>query len=257
MLVIPGQLEGFLLIFFRVGALVIAAPWLGSRSIPAQLKIGLAAVISLVLFPVVDVRGLTFPTGLMPWVVAVGGEVLLGITLGLLVRFFFAAVSMAGGLMGLEVGLAMPSLFNPELEEQSSVLQMMADLLTLLVFLSVNAHHLLLRGLAHSFQVVPLQGWNFAGPSVESMVRLSADLWQIALRVGAPLVAAQFLAKVILALLARAAPQMNVFMVGFPLQIGTGLLMLALMLPLLTSILEELFGHMGMQMAGMLQVLRR
>ncbi|MBI3328368.1 MAG: flagellar biosynthetic protein FliR [Nitrospinae bacterium] len=255
--VIPAHLEGFLVVLIRVGAILLSAPWTGSRTIPPQLKIALTVVISLLLFPVVDVRGMALPTGLIAWVLAVGGEVLLGITIGLMVRFVFAGVSMAGQFMGLEVGLSLPNLLNPELQEQGSVLQNLADLLTLLVFLGVDAHHLLLRGLAHSFQMVPLLGWNFGGASVEAMVRLSGDLWQIALRVGAPLIAAQFLAKVVLALLARAAPQMNVFMVGFPLQIGSGLLILAFMLPLVASVVEDLFGQVGMQMVGMLKLLKR
>lgn len=254
--IIPAHLEGFLFVLIRVGAILLSAPLFGSRTIPPQLKIALTAVISLLVFPVVDVRGMAFPKGLIPWVLGVGGEVLLGITVGLLVRFVFAAVSMAGEFMGLEVGLSLPGLLNPTFEAQGSALQTLVDLLTLLVFLSADAHHLLLRGLAHSFQVVPLLGWNFGGPSVEAMVRLSGDLWGIALRVGAPLIAGQFLAKVVLALLARAAPQMNVFMVGFPLQIGLGLLILAFMLPVLASVLEELFGQLGIQIVGMLKLLK-
>jgi flagellar biosynthetic protein FliR len=128
---------------------------------------------------------------------------------------------------------------------------------TLLIFLSTEAHHLLLRGLAYSFHAVPLLGWDFGGSSVEAVVRLSADLWQVALRIGAPLLAAQFLAKVLLALLARAAPQMNVFMAGFPLQIGGGLLMLALMLPMCAAVLDQIFGDLGLQIVGMLNLLKR
>jgi flagellar biosynthetic protein FliR len=129
-------------------------------------------------------------------------------------------------------------------------------MMTLLIFLSTDAHHLLLRGLAHSFHAVPLLGWNFGGPSIEAIVRLSTELWHIALRIGAPLLAAQFLSKLVLALLARAAPQMNFFAVGFPLQIGAGLLVLGLMLPMFATILDELFGDMGIQIVGMLNLLR-
>ena len=89
------------------------------------------------------------------------------------------------------------------------------------------------------------------------MVRLSAKLWQVALRISAPLLAAQFLTKVVLALLARAAPQMNVFMVGFPLQIGGGLLILALMLPIFATVLDQIFGDLGIQIVGMLNLLKR
>ena len=253
---IAAHLEGFVLMATRVGAILLATPWLGSRAIPPQLKIGLTVLISLLLFPVAGVHGMAVPHGLIPWMLGVGGEVLLGITVGLMVRFLFAAVSMAGQFMGLEVGLGLPGLLNPEFGEQASVLQSFADLLALLVFLSTDAHHLLLRGLAHSFHVVPLLGWNFGGSSVEAMVRLSGELWQIALRIGAPLLAAQFLAKVVLVILARAAPQMNVFMVGFPLQIASGLLMLAFMLPVAISGMEDLFGELGTQIVGILKLLR-
>ena len=87
-------------------------------------------------------------------------------------------------------------------------------------------------------------------------MRLSAELWQVALRLSAPLLAAQFLTKVVLALLARAAPQMNIFMVGFPLQIGGGLLMLALMLPMFAAMLDQIFGDLGIQIVGLLNPLK-
>jgi flagellar biosynthetic protein FliR len=163
---------------------------------------------------------------------------------------------MAGQLIGLEVGLGTPGLLNPEFNEQSTVLHTLTDMVTMMVFLSLDAHHLLLRGLAHSFRVVPLLDWNFGGASVEAMVRLSTELWHIALRIAAPLLAGQFLAKVVLALLARAAPQMNVFMVGFPLQIAMGLLMLGLMLPLFATTLGQVFDNMGLQIAGLLNLLK-
>jgi flagellar biosynthetic protein FliR len=254
--VIPIHLEGFLLVFIRTAAVLLSAPWLRNRTIPPQLKIGLMAVISLMLFPIIDWRGFVLPQGLLGWALGVGGEVAFGITIGLMVRFVFAAVSMAGQLIGLEVGLSTPGLLNPEFDEQSTVLQSLIDMLTLLVFLSLDAHHLLLRGLAYSFRVVPLLGWNFGGASVEAMVHLSTELWHIALHIAAPLLAAQFLAKVVLALLARAAPQMNVFMVGFPLQIGAGLLILALMLPLFATTLEQVFGNLANQIAGLLNLLK-
>jgi flagellar biosynthetic protein FliR len=139
--------------------------------------------------------------------VGIGGELLLGSTIGLMVRFVFAAVSMTGQLIGLEVGLSTPGLFNQTFDWQSTVLQTLTDMVTLLVFLSTDAHHFLLRGLVYSFHAVPLLGWDFGGSSVEAMVRLSADLWQVALRISAPLLAAQFLTKVVLALLSRAAPR--------------------------------------------------
>lgn len=254
--VIPAHLAGFLFIFIRTTALLLSAPWFGNRAIPPQLKIGLMGLISLMLFPIVELSGLVLPPGLLGLSLGIGGELVCGITIGLIVRFVFAAVSMAGELMGIEVGLGTPGLLNPEFNERSTVLHTLTDLITMVVFLSLDAHHLVLRGLAHSFRVVPLLEWNFGGASVEAMVRLSTELWHIALHIAAPLLAAQFLAKVVLALLARAAPQMNVFMVGFPLQIGMGLLMLALMLPIFATVLEQVFGNLGVQIIGALNLLK-
>jgi flagellar biosynthetic protein FliR len=254
--VIPIHLEGFLLIFIRTTAMLLSAPWFGNRAIPAQLKIGLMALISLMLFPIIDLRGLVVPQGLLGLSVGIGGELMVGITIGLIVRFALAAVSMAGQLIGVEVGLGTPGLLNPEFNEQSTVLHSLTDMVTMAVFLSLDAHHVVLRGLAHSFRVVPLLDWHVGGASVEAMVRLSTELWHIALHIAAPILAAQFLAKVVLALLARAAPQMNVFMVGFPLQIGMGLLILGLMMPMLATVLEQVFGNLDVQIVGMLNLLK-
>src|SRR6266487_4822777 len=104
------QLEGFLLVFMRTRAMLLTAPLFGNRAIPPQLKIGLTVLVSLLVFPVVDARGIALPPGLISWALGIGGEVLLGITIGLMVRFVLAAVNMAGQLIGLEVGLSAPAL---------------------------------------------------------------------------------------------------------------------------------------------------
>jgi flagellar biosynthetic protein FliR len=254
---LPVHLEACLLIVIRTGGMLLSAPWFGHRALPPQLKIGLALLIGLLLAPAVAGRGIALPDGLLAWAVAIAGELLLGIAIGLLVRFLFAAVAMAGQLIGLEVGLAMPGLFDPEFNEHSTALHTFTDLLAVLVFLSLDAHHLLLRGLADSFRAIPLLGWGLGGAGVEAVVRLSAELWPIALRLAAPLLAAQFLAKVAMALVAKAAPQINILMVGFPLQIGLGLLVLALMLPTFTLVLGQLFDDLGLQLAGWLALLKR
>ena len=88
------------------------APLFGNRAILPQLKFGLTLLVSLLVFPVGNARGIALPPGLISWALGIGGEVLLGITIGLMVRFILAAVSMAGQLIGLEVGLSTPALFN-------------------------------------------------------------------------------------------------------------------------------------------------
>jgi len=165
-------------------------------------------------------------------------EFLLGLSLGLLVRFFLAGVQMAGHLVSIQMGFGMVTLIDPHSQGQSTIIADLFLFLAILVFLGVNGHHFLLRLLARSFEEIPM-GRPLALPESLSLFlpRCGALMYQLAVTLAAPVLAALFLTQVALGVVARAVPQIQVMLLSFHLTIGLGLLFLSFTLTLLGSVL--------------------
>jgi flagellar biosynthetic protein FliR len=119
------------------------------------------------------------------------------------------------------------------------------NLIAMLIFLAINAHHWFLRSLVESFRLVPPFGFHYSASLMEYLMQLGGNMFLIAIKVGAPVMVALLLTSVALGLVARTVPQMNIFIVAFPLKIVIGLLFLAFSLPYLLSFLKHLFGGLG------------
>ena len=232
-----------LLVLARVLAMIQVAPLLSSRAIPQVGKIGLAVFIALIALPGVAATGYPLPPSGMQYGLLLLGEALLGALLGFLVYLAFAALRLAGQFMSLSVGFGVAELFDPLSGHQSPLLSQVFSLLALLVFLSVGGlHRLLLVGVAGSFQavraadlVISLEAGavHGAGLLLQRAVGSLTRLFSTALTIALPIFGALLLVSVALALLAKAAPQMNLLMLGLPVSLGAGLVLLLLTLPLL------------------------
>lgn len=232
-----------LLVLARVLAMIQVAPLLSSRAIPQVGKIGLAVFVALIALPGVAAAGYPLPSSGMQYGLLLLGEALLGALLGFLVYLAFAALRLAGQFISLSVGFGVAELFDPLSGHQSPLLGQMFSLLALLVFLSVGGlHRLLLVGVAGSFQalraadlVISLEAGAVrgAGLLLQRAGGSLSRLFSTALTIAMPIFGALLLVSTALALLAKAAPQMNLLMLGLPVSLGAGLVLLLLTLPLL------------------------
>ena len=235
-----GILIGFLLALVRASAWLVIVPPFNTRAIPAMVKIGLAATIAL---PVADDLAPATPiVDLGPLLAAIVLQVAVGISLGFVVYLLFAAVQAAGELIDLFGGFTVAPAFDPLSNAQSSTFGRFYQLLAVTLLFVINGHILLLRGFLTSFEAI-----DATSPRLEdlsgNLASAVGTFFLAALEIAAPLLAALFLAEVALGLLARAAPQMNVFLVGFPFKILLTLLLGGLALPLLPSSIESLLGQ--------------
>ena len=232
-----------LLVLARVLAMIQVAPLLSSSSIPQVGKIGLAMFIAMVALPGVAAAGYPLPASGLQYGLLLMGEALLGAVLGFMVYLAFAALRLAGQFISLSVGFGIAGLFDPLSGHQSPLLSQVFSLLALLVFLSVGGlHRLLLVGVAGSFQtvraadlVISLEAGAVrgAGLLLQRAAFSLTRLFSTALTIALPIFGALLLVSIALALLAKAAPQMNLLMLGMPVSIGAGLVLLLLTLPLL------------------------
>ncbi|MFC1526729.1 flagellar biosynthetic protein FliR [Candidatus Latescibacterota bacterium] len=235
-----SQFHIFILILLRVSALVMVAPIFGHRNYLGRAKIGLAFMLSMIVFPLLAETGLVVPEGLFPYVFMMVREVIMGLVMGFAVLLLFVGIQFAGQLIGLQMGFGIVNVIDPQSSNQISIIGQFLNILAILTMLSLNGHHMILRGLMGSFQTVPLGGVTLKVPIVGKVVALSSQVFVIAIKISAPILIALFLVSVALGILARTVPQMNVFIVGFPVQIGVGLAVLMMTLPLFYVMLQRL-----------------
>ena len=239
------QLQIFFLIFLRVSAIMMFIPIFDSRNIPVLFKAGLALSISIFLFPILKLNEIPFITSTIPFGIGVIGEVLIGIIIGLSVKLIFAGIQLAGQLSGFQMGLAIANVMDPVTSAQVSVIAQLNNLIAMLIFLTVNAHHLFLRAIAESFLLVPPFDFQFSNSLIKQLITLSGNMFIIAIKVGAPVIVALLLTSVGFGLIARTVPQMNVFLVAIPLKIVVGLLFLAFAIPYFLSFFRQIFNESG------------
>lgn len=257
--VTSGQLEAWLAAFFwpfaRVLALLVAAPVYGENALPLRVRIGLAIAIALVLAPTLPAPPQVPPLSLAG-VAVLARELLIGFALGYTVRMVFSAVEAAGELSGLQMGLGYATFFDTQSNEVP-VLGQFLGLVATLFFLAADGHLHTLRVLADTFQTLPVSAHALAPDGLYALAQWGAEIFKAGLLIALPLIAAMLVANLALGILARAAPQLNLFAVGFPLTLASGLVMLALTLPLLAPQLERMIDGGYRQMATVSQKLAR
>jgi len=248
-----GQIELFFLVLLRVSTIVVMIPILGDRTTPVRVKGGLAIFITLLVLPSVDPAAGAddlFTLGLR-----MGGEVLIGIILGFACRLAFTGIQMAGQLVGFQIGFSIVNIIDPLTSEQVSIVAELQYLFAGLLFLGVNGHHMLIQAVSESYSVLPVLGFHMTGELAQSLVDLSRNMFVIAVKISAPIVVALLFANIGLGLIARTVPQMNVFIVGFPLQIAIGLIGIGLTIPVFLQIVEGLFSNLPAEMGLLLRAM--
>jgi flagellar biosynthetic protein FliR len=225
------QFHAFVLVFFRVTAMLMSAPFFSAGTTPRQVTIGLSLILSAALAPMAIAHAPEIH-GLAQFAMAAGLETGVGLLFGLTATFIFGAATLAGSLVDNELGLGLANIIDPISNAQISIIGQFKFLFALLLFLIMDGHHFLLAALGTSFREVPLVGLHFTNPLGTYVAdTLFSDLLSTAVRFAAPSLAAMFLVTVALAFTARAVPEMNLFMHGFSVRIGLGLAVLTLSIP--------------------------
>ncbi|NIK75609.1 flagellar biosynthetic protein FliR [Paenibacillus castaneae] len=248
----------FLLIFCRITAFFVVAPVFSSKGVPNTFKIGLGFFISFIVFLTYGMQQTIVPDA--AYVLVVLREILVGILMGYVVYLFFTVVITAGGFMDLQVGFAMANIVDPHTGTSAPLLGNFKYMLMIVLFLMMNGHHFLLRGLMDSYQWMPLSNELFSrimsGSITEFLTRTVGNIFLLAIQVAAPLIVAMFLTDVGLGFLTKTAPQFNVFVIGIPLKLIIGLILLMLLMPSLAGIFERLFSIMFDAMGQLLSIVQ-
>jgi len=228
----------------RVAGMVLLAPGLGAERAPAQVRVALAVGLAAVVVPVA-VRQPPPVAGPGQFIGQCLAELAFGAALGIALSALLEAFRFGGEILDLQMGLRAGQLFDPTSGTQSGILSTAYYMTALLLFVQLNGHHWLLRGLAASFAIAPV-GTLSADPSLQVVVAdIATSMLAIGVGVAAPVIAALLLADLAFGLVARAVPQVNVFIVGIPAKIALGLAIAAAAAPMLVSNLDDLIRTMA------------
>jgi len=246
--------QNFLLVTLRTGCLLYFCPPWDSRFIPAQIRVFSILGLSLALTPVVSPLLPPFPPTWSAGALLVIREFLMGLACGLVFRFLFAGIQMAGNLAAIQMGFSMATLLDPQTQAQNTILAEMLVMLATLIFLAIYGHHALLRLLVQSFQEVPPSTSISLPESLFAYVpSLGRLMYSLAVQLLAPVLILLFLTQLALGLVARAVPQIQVMIVGFPLTIALGLFSLSITLMWVGPVLVDQFAALKLPLSRILE----
>lgn len=238
-----AQLQIFLLLIIRASGLFMAAPIFSHRAIPVQMKVGLVMMLAVVTMPALSGLSVEPVSSLIELGAMVLRELMVGLLIGFAFRLLFQAAELAGSMAGYQVGLAISSAFDPNAGEQVGAFGRFWILVATLIFLAINGHHLVIRAFNDSYHVISPGQMQVAGTTADLMIRYSAYVFVLAVKIAAPVLVTLILMDVALGTVAKVMPTMNIFIVGFPLKIGMGILVVAMSLPIFSYVLEKSTGY--------------
>ena len=224
----------------RVAGLLTFSPFFGDRAIPNLVKASLLVAITALLIPVIAARPALL--GPVDWVQMALGEFLVGLLMGLSLQVVFEGMQFAGQISGIQLGLSLASLFDPQSNADSTALTVFYNLITLLIFLQLNVHHWVLRALSRSFEYLPAGSAVATQLMSRQLVHVIGALFVLGVQVAAPVLLATMMIDLVLGFLSKASPQLPALLLGIPIKNLTGYALLIGAISLWPGILERRFA---------------
>jgi flagellar biosynthetic protein FliR len=237
---ITFEVQRFLLVFFRVAAMLFMIPLFTTKSVSAIFKGGLSLMIAYLLYDLVKADAVVRHDSFLLFVLC-AKEIFMGATIGFIVRLVFISASMSAELISLQAGLSFARFMDPFSQQQVSVLEQIKNLITLLVFFVIDAHHMLIKGIAYSLKELPVGGASLNGSLAGFLVSATGSIFGAAFRIGAPIIVTLFLVELAFGMLSRMIPQANVFVDAIPVKILITVLMLGMSLGYVVPNISALF----------------
>ncbi|MGC8229771.1 flagellar biosynthetic protein FliR [Pseudobacillus badius] len=244
-----------LLIIVRVSTFFITMPLFSHRAIPAMHRIGLAVLLAWMMYYTMDVGPLEIDGR---YFLLILKEALVGLLIGLSAYMMIAAIQIAGGLIDFQMGFAIANVIDPQSGTQSPLMGQYLYMFALLLLLALNGHHLMLDGIFYSYQYVPIDQLSLhfdSGSLAGYMSRAFSSMFLIAFQMSMPVVATLFLVDVALGIVARTVPQLNIFVVGFPVKIGVAFIVMTVVIGLMFTVIQKLFELMLYTMRDVMSLL--
>lgn len=245
----------FLLIFVRVASFFVTVPLFSYRTIPAIHRVGVSFVLSWMMYYTMNTAPIAIDGA---YFLLILKEMLVGLLIGFTAALVMAAVQVAGALIDFQMGFTIANVIDPHTGMQSPIMGQYFYMFALLFLLSVNGHHLLLDGIYYSYQLIPLEQGKFSlGSSsfAQYMIHAFQSMFVIAFQMAIPVVASLFLVDVALGIIARTVPQMNIFVVGFPVKIAVAFIVMIVVMSAIFAVVQHLFEMMLYAMRDVMKII--
>lgn len=239
------MLEGLLLVFFRIIFFIMFCPVIGSRNFPAMLKVALAIFLTIPAIATMDVATFSGFSWNLSFFFLLLQEMMLGFAMGFLSQIIFVGVEVAGQLIDFQVGFSMAQAYDTTFQITGSQFGKMYYWLATSVFFLANLHYQLIKGIVQSFTIVSVGRVSFSGLTIEGIVKIFAQMMEMAVNLAAPIIISLLVIDLILGILARTVPQINLLMLSLPLKTGISFCLALLLLPNIVSFLGKILP-MGM-----------
>ena len=245
----------FAIVLMRITGIMLCAPFFSSQSIPVQIRIVFTLVATLALTPSLPLKAIPADFQLSDIASLFLGEVMFGVILGLAASLVFAGIQFAGQIISLQLGFSLINLIDPQSNVESSVFSFLQNYIGLLFFLLMNGHHWFLIAINESFQALPVGGIQIHASLAEGLIRLSAQILTIALRIAGPVIAVSVITDVVMGVLSRAAPQVNVLIIGLPAKIMVGFGCLSVSFYFMPRFFESIFSSLHKTIYSLMQMM--
>lgn len=241
---LPNYVNVFLFVLIRVTSIFIVSPIFGRRNMPTMLKLGFGVLISFIIFPTIDLNAVKKYDSVFEIVSVILNEFMVGLILGFVSYMCFQAIYIAGQIIDMQVGFSMVNTLDPQSNIQMPITATFFNIIAMLLFLALNGHHMLISAVFYSYKILPIGSATLGNVLMTDMLKMFSDMFVIGFKIAAPIMAAIFITDLALGILSKTVPQMNVFVVGMPIKIFVGIVVLVMMLPVFSSIMEVLLDGM-------------
>ena len=243
--VLQGQIAAFLLVLARTGGIFLISPFFGAMNVSRRARSATAIVIAVLIFPIiVEETVVVAPENVAMFAGTVLKEIFVGWLIGFIAYVAMAAINMAGKIMDMQVGFAMANVMDPTSGQQAPLIGSFLYYLAIIYFLIVDGHHIILTALVESFRRVPLDSMTWNPALGEFAIDITNGIFLTGMKVAIPVTFSILITNVGMGILARTMPQMNIFVVGIPLQLTIGTFMLSMLLPFYILFLDVMFSDM-------------
>ncbi len=236
------EIMAFALVLLRMTGFVFTIPIFSSENVPVSLRVLFSLILAFVAFPMVQWKGLTYINHNELFILGAIKEVFIGLTFGFMARMFVSVFTMMGQLASVSIGLSAGQLFDPNIGEMSSALDQFYFILSSLLFLSMDGHHMLIRGILGTFEFLPLNNYFVVLSGMSSMAAVIQEVTIICVRLAGPIIATILFMNVAVSIIGRAVPQINILVTSMPVNIMAGILVMTITLPLLLWQVNEVIG---------------
>jgi flagellar biosynthetic protein FliR len=236
---LAGKMLGFVLVLTRVGAFFASSPVFSWQAIPVKVKVSLTILATIFFSSITSCPVSSETISLTGVGLMIANEAVYGLGLGFVATLLFATVKLSARIIEREMGLSMAQVLDPLSGDNGQPIGVLMEMIFILLFLSANGHHLLLMTISRSYEAFPVGSIPGIERLTEGIITAGGTMLLLGLKMSAPILAAFLLMMVVLAILARIAPETNVLFLSLPIRVGLGLLMVGIFLPFINNFIKE------------------